>query len=132
MARVATPAEVVARRCARRDTLLDEARAFADALDPALDVRAAVVYGSVARGDFHTWSDVDVLVIASRLPEDYRDRLAAIGWPVPGRVEPLVWTPGEYLRQHRRRNPIVVEVERDGVRLRGGLPLTPQEPPPAP
>lgn len=115
-----TPAaEVLARRRARREALLDEARAFVLGLGPDLGVRAVVVYGSVARGDFNAWSDVDVLVVAERLPDDYRDRLAALGWPAPGPVEPLAWTPAEHARQRARRNPIAVEADDIGVWLVG-------------
>ncbi len=114
-----TAADVLARRRARREALLDEARSFARGLDPDLDIRAVVVHGSVARGDFNSWSDVDVLVVAGRLPEDYRERLAALGWPTLAPVEPVVWTPTEHTRQRRRRNPIAVEADDLGVWLVG-------------
>lgn len=113
-------AEVVARRREARRRLLQRAEAFAHALDPELGVRAVVVFGSVARGDFTTHSDVDVLVVADRLPEDYRSRLDVLGWPPPVPVEPVAWTPTEYRRQRERRNPIAVEAENVGVWLVGG------------
>lgn len=116
---VATPQQVVARRRAERRQLIDKAALLAQGLDPGLGVRAVVVFGSVARGDFNAWSDVDTLVVASRLPLDYRERLDAIGWPPPMRVEPVVWTPQEYRRQRARRNPIAVEAEEVGVWLVG-------------
>ncbi|MDP9404993.1 MAG: nucleotidyltransferase domain-containing protein, partial [Actinomycetota bacterium] len=87
--------------------------------DPRLAVRAAIVLGSVARGDFHTWSDIDVLVVADALPPDPSARLDALGWPPPRRVEPMAWTTAEYRHQRQRRNPMVVEAERVGVWLRG-------------
>lgn len=40
-----------------------------------------MVFGSVARGDFNLWSDIDVLVVADNLPERWLDRL--------GRLAPL-------------------------------------------
>lgn len=106
-----TAAEVVARRRDARRRLLQRAEAFARALDPDLGVRAVVVFGSVARGDFTTRSDVDVLVVADHLPGDYRRRLDALGWPPPVPVEPVAWTPDEYRRQFERRNPIATEAE---------------------
>lgn len=111
-----TAAEVVARRRDARRRLLQRAEAFARALDPDLGVRAVVVFGSVARGDFTTRSDVDVLVVAAdHLPGDYRRRLDALGWPPPVPVEPVAWTPDEYRRQFERRNPIATEAEEAGV-----------------
>jgi predicted nucleotidyltransferase len=114
-----TAREVVARRRAERHRLLDRAALFAQRLDPGLGVRAVVVFGSVARGDFNVWSDIDVLVVAEHLPAEYRDRLDAIGWPPPSGVEPVVWTPREYRRQRERGNPIAVEAEQTGVWLVG-------------
>lgn len=110
-----TAREVVARRRAERRSLLDRAKTLARGLDARLGVRAVVVFGAVARGDFNTYSDVDVLVVAEHLPDDYRQRLDAIGWPPPSRVEPVAWTPDEYRRQLARRNPIAVEAERARV-----------------
>lgn len=46
-----------------------------------LPVKEAYLYGSYARGDFHSESDVDILVTADILPEDvsyYRSRIAQI------------------------------------------------------
>lgn len=116
----ATAQQVVARRRAERAELLDRAALVAQSLETRLGVRAVVVFGSVARGDFNMYSDIDVLVVADDLPGDYRQRLDAIGWPPPARVEPVAWTPQEYRSQRARRNPIAVEAERDGVWLVGG------------
>lgn len=116
--RPTSAAAVVAARRAQRDRLLGLARRFADHLDPDLGTVAVAVFGSVARGDFHEESDVDVLVVASHLPDDPRDRLRALGeWPAP--LEPVVWTPAEYRRQRSRDEPITAEAEADGVWLRG-------------
>lgn len=112
---VAAVRDVVARRRAERRELLGRAALLARGLDARLGVRAVVVFGSVARGDFNVYSDIDVLVVAEHLPGDYRQRLEAIGWPPPPRVEPVAWTPREYRRQRARRNPIAVEAERQGV-----------------
>lgn len=115
----ATAREVVARRRAERRALLGRAEALVEGLDPRLGVRAVVVFGSVARGDFNVYSDIDVLVVAEHLPGDYGERLDAVGWPPPPRVEPVAWTPSEYRHQLARRNPIAVEAERAGVWLVG-------------
>lgn len=119
-----TPAEaVIARRSAERARLLGLARNFADGLDPEIGVVAVVVFGSVARGDFHEESDIDVLVVATRLPGDPRGRLRVLGnWPAP--LEPVAWSPEEYRHQRGRRNPIAVEAEAVGVWLRGASTLT--------
>lgn len=38
------------------------------------DVLSIVLFGSMTRGDFTESSDIDVLVIARNLPDDWRDR----------------------------------------------------------
>lgn len=113
-----TPGEVVERRRAGRRELLDLAARWGRTLDPALGVRALVVFGSVARGDWHSASDVDVLVVADAIPPAPRDRLAVLD-PRPARVEPVAWTPTEYRIHRGRRNPIAMEAARDGVWLIG-------------
>jgi predicted nucleotidyltransferase len=68
------PRAVLDRRRRERTEMITRARAFAQSLPPALDVRAVVVFGSVARGDFNQWSDIDVLVVADGLPGRFPDR----------------------------------------------------------
>ena len=106
------------RRRAEREGLMARARQFADGLDPALGVKAVVVFGSVARGDFNVWSDVDVLVVAERLPESPLDRLDALGLRPPA-VQPVAWTPEELRRQLERGNRIAREALERGVWLVG-------------
>lgn len=77
-----------------------------------------VVFGSVARGDFNLWSDIDVVVVADHLPDRLLDRLDAIGQRP--RVQPVPWTPDEWTSQHARNNPIVAECLERGVWLVGG------------
>lgn len=107
---------VLERRRAEQERLLAKARSFVAAVADRLQVRAAVVFGSVARGDFNESSDVDVLVIAEGLARGYWERLEAMGDPPPG-VEPIVWTPEEWRHQGDRGNPIALEAARDGVWL---------------
>ena len=114
--------EAVARRRRDRERLVAEAECFVARLGAELDVRHAVVFGSVARGDFHDESDVDLLIVASRVPDAYPDRLSAVGYPDGSRVEPVVWTPDELDVQRRRGNVIAVEADERGVWLRGGGP----------
>lgn len=116
-----TPREVVARRRAERAALLDRARAFADRLPEELGVVGVVVVGSVARGDFHDRSDIDVVVVAGSLPARPADRLAALGEPGPG-VEPVVWTPDEWHRKADERDPLAADALDHGVWVRGGPP----------
>lgn len=109
---------VLARRRREREELLDRARRFAADLPPQLGVIAVVVFGSVARGDFNRWSDVDVLVVVEHLPGRVLEWLEALG-DAPAGVAPVAWTPAEWRAQARRRNPIAVEAAERGEWVRG-------------
>lgn len=114
-----SPADYVARRRARRRELIARARRFADDCQQRVPVRAAVVFGSVARGDWTDESDIDVLVVADGLPDTALGRLAAVGEP-EDRVEPVVWSVPDWQRERRRGNPIVGDALAHGVWLVGG------------
>ena len=101
---------VLQRRRAERERLIGLARELAARLDPQLGCRAVAVYGPVARGDINVWSDVDVLVVADRLPAGWAERIAALG-PLPAMVEPVAWTVEEFRSELRRNNPIARYVE---------------------
>lgn len=112
--------QVLDRRRAERSALLAVAERFAADLDAALGTRAVVVFGSVARGDFHDASDIDVLVVADELPQSALGRNAAVGLP-PARLEFVAWTCEEWCRERDRGNPIAIEACERGVFLRGSL-----------
>lgn len=83
-----------------------------------MPVRAAVVFGSVARGDWNDESDIDVLVVVDNLPDAPLARLAAVGEP-EDRVEPVVWSVADWQRERRRGNPIIVDALSHGLWLVG-------------
>ncbi|MGQ0804228.1 MAG: nucleotidyltransferase domain-containing protein [Actinomycetota bacterium] len=113
---------IVQRREAERAERIEQARVWAAGLDRHLGVVAAVVFGSVARGDFNKWSDLDVLVVAQDLPADGRSRLELLTAGRPPGLEPLGWTPEELGERRRRRDPIALECDAVGVVVLGALP----------
>jgi uncharacterized protein len=116
---------VLERRRRERQERLALARRYADALAERLPVTAVVVFGSVARGDFNAWSDIDVLVIADTLPAGGRERLELLhDRAFPG-VQPVGWTPAELADRARHRDPIAVEATAAGVTVHGTLPAPP-------
>jgi predicted nucleotidyltransferase len=107
---------VLKRREHERERLLGVARDYVAGLPP--DIRAAVVFGSVARGDFNLWSDVDLLLVADAFPHRWQDRLDLLP-PRPAAVQPIAWTVAEWAQQLARNNPIAREALEWGVWLRG-------------
>jgi predicted nucleotidyltransferase len=116
---------ILERRRREQSERIRQVEAWAVQLAERLDVVAVVVFGSVARGDFNKWSDVDVLVVARGLPEGARDRLALLGADSPLGVQPIGWTPEELARRVARRDPIARECEAVGVVVYGALDLAP-------
>ncbi len=79
----------------------------------------AIVFGSVARGDFTADSDTDVLVVSDELPLELGarlDRLASVRDVAP-EVEPIGWREEEWQRR-AGQDPFVEILLREGVALR--------------
>lgn len=111
----------VVRRRAERAAKLALAAAWAIELSRRLEgLRAAVVVGSVARGDFNLWSDLDVLIVADGLPDSWLARCDAVA-PVPPGMQAIAWTPDELRARRRRHDPIAEEAEGAGVVVWGSL-----------
>jgi predicted nucleotidyltransferase len=88
----------------------------------APDVEAVIVFGSVARGEAHPDSDVDLVVIA---PEAWTGR-AELQRQVHERLgnhcDVLQLTREDFTRGPKDREPVVAEVIRDGLALVGTMP----------
>jgi len=111
-------ADVIAARQAEQASLIELARGFVLGLPSGLGVSAAVVVGSVARGDFNAASDVDLLVVASNLADSPLRRAEEIG-AAPPRVEVVAWSPADWELALRTGNPLAVEAMKLGVWLMG-------------
>lgn len=105
---------VLQRRHAERAALLERARRWVAVLRGSIRIERAVVFGSVARGDFNRWSDVDLLLVSDDFEGPPLRRLEQLGYR-PGRIEPVCWTTAEWSEQRERANPIAEEAERAGV-----------------
>ena len=107
--------EVLDRRKRQRDALIARAAEYAETLCARVPLIRVTVAGSVARGDFNVWSDVDVVVMASDLPARAPERGALLLAGAPARVQPIGFTPEEHAEQLRRGNRLVVEAAELGV-----------------
>lgn len=107
----------VEERYAERARLVGLARDHVRRLCERLPVRQAAVVGSVARGDFNVWSDVDVVLVVEDLPERTLDRLELLMEGRPPEVQPIGFTPDELEDARRRGNPLVVELDSIGISL---------------
>ena len=104
-------ADAVATRRRERERLIETARRYVERLAERVPVAAAAVVGSVARGDFNVWSDVDVVVVAADLPARAPDRQAVLGADAPGGVQAIGFTPAELAVALERRNPLALALD---------------------
>lgn len=114
--------KAVDERRTERRRLIARARAYAERLDGRIPLKATILVGSVARGDFNVWSDIDVLVVADELPERTPDRGLLLMTDAPAGVQPVGMTPSEFRSALERRNRMVVEAVESGIVLSGELP----------
>lgn len=122
MAEIGSVQAVAARRRRERAAAIDVARRYAVTLAEDIPVVAVVVFGSYARGDFNTWSDIDVLVISDALPTGFRERIDVLWRHRPPGLEPVGWTVAEHAERRRRRDPIATEADAAGVVVLGTRP----------
>lgn len=114
---------VLERRQAERGALLARAAGCLPALRRATGPVTAVVYGSVARGDFNRWSDIDLLIVAADLPAQPLERLDLLLRVCPPGVEPRGYTVAEFARLQRRVDAQLGLLLRESVVLADDLGL---------
>ena len=84
---------------------------------------AVILYGSVARGTARRHSDIDIIVIADGLPDDWFDRLDILGdarRTGEGRVQVIGYTPDEFTAMLAKAHLTALEAVDHGIVLVGG------------
>jgi uncharacterized protein len=109
----------VERRRAERNEMILAARTYIRTKVGVIPIRAAYVVGSVARGDFNQWSDIDVVIVADGLSPRALDRIELFSDRPPG-IEVFAYTPRELEQERERKNPLVLEAGEIGIDLLAG------------
>ncbi len=81
------------------------------------DIKGIILYGSVARGTAKKTSDIDMIVVASGLPE-LKDRFNFIGIKKPSRLEAVWMTPEELTGMVDAKTGFVVDALLEGKVLK--------------
>jgi predicted nucleotidyltransferase len=102
-----------------RDRLIGLAKEYVERLSGRIPLVAAAVVGSVARGDFNVWSDVDIVVVVEDLPQRAPDRGSLLISEARDGIQPIGFTPEEFERAWRKRNALAREAVQHGVSLQG-------------
>lgn len=80
-------------------------------------VKKMILYGSYAKGDFKSYSDIDVCVISDRFSEN-KDYYETYLWKkildVDSRIEPV----GYDLESFKEIDPLVNEIKKHGIEIK--------------
>jgi predicted nucleotidyltransferase len=86
------------------------------------DVKAVILFGSVARGEANIYSDVDLAVIAPAGWDGRADLEDAVRMRLGNNCDVLVFTPEDFTRLADIGEPVVREILTSGVALIGSIP----------
>jgi predicted nucleotidyltransferase len=100
-----------------RSERFQRVRSYLDAL--GLRQYRAIVFGSVARGDFTAESDTDLLVVSDELPVDVMERMGVLSKArtVAPELEPVGWRAADWRRRKANGDPFVAILLKEGVVL---------------
>jgi hypothetical protein len=81
---------------------------------------ALILFGSLARGDYHQRSDADFCVILDELlPSPFAGYDRVVACDPSGVVQPLVYSPDQFRQMVKDANGLALEVMADGIFLAG-------------
>lgn len=82
----------------------------------------ALVFGSVARGDFTAESDTDLLVVSDELPDGPKRRMDVLfeAHHLAPEVEPIGWREVDWRRREGEGDPFVALLKREALEIIDG------------
>jgi len=119
--------ELLQRREEQRAKWLEMATAYAERLREGLGKVTAIVYGSVARGDYGLGSDVDMLIVSEQLPGHLLARMELLYSCLEGPLEPRGYTLTEFRTLQAKGHPFLNTVLSEGIAVTDDLGLVKEE-----
>jgi predicted nucleotidyltransferase len=101
----------------QRNKALKKAKTYVSKLRTQINVNAAILYGSMARGDFNLGSDIDVLIISDALPAHPLKRMELLYSIIDGGIEPKGYTTSDIKNMLNTNNAMLVDALIHGVVL---------------
>lgn len=104
--------------------LVDPIAALKSAVGEVIDssVKAVILFGSIARGEATSASDIDLAIIALSAWDDRVRLQDTVQQRLGNDCDVLVFTEAEFTRLAAIGEPVVADIVRDGVALVGSLP----------
>ncbi len=96
--------------------LQEATRLFVEYAKP-FQPKAIILFGSYARGDFTESSDIDLCLIAERMPEDEQSRRFLPEMPRIPKVRAIGFSPEEFLAYLRELRFLVFDMVADGIAI---------------
>ncbi len=90
---------------------------YLKALESQIDLRAAILFGSSARGESDRLSDLDLCIVAEDLPADYRKRLDLLWLDKPAGVDVVGFRPSEI--EELLFRPMILDILLEGQVVAG-------------
>ncbi len=81
-----------------------------------IPIKAAILFGSYAKGINQEWSDIDIALVSDLFKGDRiddKDKIRSITLSVSSEIEVIPFSPNDFNLQ----NPFVKEILRTGIRL---------------
>lgn len=101
-----------------RNDIRGSLKDFLHAIINKFNIEKIFLFGSHARGDFHEYSDIDLIIVGD-FKERFFDRIGKILDLVPYdlNIEPLVYTKEEFEQMRENENPFIITAVSEGVQL---------------
>lgn len=98
----------------------EEVERFIERAAQTLHPLALILFGSLAKGDHHRYSDADFCVVMAESPQSFFDGyMQVVRCDPSGVVQPLVYGAQQFRQMAREANGLALEVMADGVFLAG-------------
>ncbi len=94
--------------------IIDVLKEYSKAVSSKLGKFTGILYGSMARGDYNLWSDIDFLVISDKLPDNPLKRLEFLYSLTDTPIEVKGYTRNEFLKMIEKRNPLALDALVEG------------------
>ncbi|MCD6254776.1 MAG: nucleotidyltransferase domain-containing protein [Deltaproteobacteria bacterium] len=102
--------EIIKRRKRELRKRVELARGFLQSIYGYLSPMTAIIIGSTARGDFNQWSDIDLVIISDRFPENPIDRFRMVELRILPGIEPIPLRTADLMRLVEKKAPVLEDM----------------------